>query len=221
MDPGEGILRSEAEPDYPSKSEHVAVVTLHGDRRRESRWRADDCRPQQPSRRSARAQNGRPACYRHGPSAACRLVCLGCQRRRPFREGAGRECEAAITVKEKAKRLHNSRGSFHENIVKRASVYSRSLTFPPQAPPSSVRQRSNVRRSCCPERLAGQLAQSGKRQRGRMHESPATEQDHGQSQVPPADGGRRRIALLHRGSLGPCRRSFGLPAPARHHLGHP
>ena len=34
MDPSEFILRSEVARDYPSKSERVAVVILHGDRRR-------------------------------------------------------------------------------------------------------------------------------------------------------------------------------------------
>jgi hypothetical protein len=54
MDPREFNLHSEVARDYPSKSERVAVVILHGDRRRGSSWRADDCRPQQPSRRSFR-----------------------------------------------------------------------------------------------------------------------------------------------------------------------
>src|SRR5579871_4641696 len=69
--------------------------------------------------------------------------------------------------------------------------------------------------------LAGQLAQAGKCQNDRMHESPAMEEDHDQSQVPAAEGGRCRPVLLHRGSLGPCQRSFGLPATERHHFGHP
>ena len=55
MDPWEFNLYSEAARDYPSKSERVVVI-LHGDRRRGSSWRADDCCPQQPGRRSTRAQ---------------------------------------------------------------------------------------------------------------------------------------------------------------------
>jgi len=56
MDSIKFILRGEVARDYPSKSGRVAVVILHGDRRRASSWRADDCCPQQPGRRSARAQ---------------------------------------------------------------------------------------------------------------------------------------------------------------------
>ncbi len=96
MDPSEVILWSEVKRGYLSKCERVAVVILHGDRRRGSSWRADDRRPQQPGRRSACIQNGRQACYRHALSAACRLLCLGCERRRPLREGPRRECEDAI-----------------------------------------------------------------------------------------------------------------------------
>jgi hypothetical protein len=38
MDPSEVILWSEVKRGYPSKRERVAVVILHGDRRRGSSW---------------------------------------------------------------------------------------------------------------------------------------------------------------------------------------